>query len=197
MPSGYCNDDYYHGILRSKVGVFESYLKIANVAKERSNLEMERKFLEYAITYLENNPDVMNELKLNQNIIDEYQKDTIIENKIEVITQNPIEIKPKEKKKEPVKKEPTKSISKKETIKNKEIINTRKEESIDSTLLRYQQYQELVKQGIDLCIKENFEQAFEIFLQAEEMEKCNCFQIDGRVGIFLRELRKYKSENKQ
>ncbi|MDL2231095.1 hypothetical protein LJB75_01600, partial [Bacteroidales bacterium OttesenSCG-928-L19] len=26
MPSDYCNDDYYHGILRSKKGVYESYL---------------------------------------------------------------------------------------------------------------------------------------------------------------------------
>ena len=32
MPSGYCNDDYYKGILRSREGVYESYLSIAREA---------------------------------------------------------------------------------------------------------------------------------------------------------------------
>jgi hypothetical protein len=196
MPSGYCNDDYYHGILRSKVGVYESYLKIASVAKERQNGEMEQKFLQYAKEYLESNPELVNELNWKKNEIQVEKKDTIILTKPIVNNIQKEVPSKKEKKKEPVKKEPTKSINKKVPLKSKEIIITRKEESIDSTLIRYQEYQELVKQGIDLCIKENFEQAFEIFLQAEDMEKCNCFQIDGRVSIFLRELRKYKSENK-
>ena len=34
MPSGYCNDDYYRGILVSREGVYESYLAIAREAVE-------------------------------------------------------------------------------------------------------------------------------------------------------------------
>lgn len=196
MPSGYCNDDYYHGILRSKVGVYESYLKIASVAKERQNADMEQKFLQYAKEYLESNPELVNELNWKQNEIQVEKKDTIIFTKPIVNNTQNEGVSKKGKKKDPVKKETTEGVSKKESLKKKETIIVRKEEQIDSTLIKYQQYQELVKEGIDLCINEKFEQAFEIFLQAEEMEKCNCFQIDGRVSIFLRELRKYKNENK-
>lgn len=61
MPSNYCNDDYYHGILRSKTGVYESYIRIAKVARERGNREIEIKFLEYAEQYrLENADDILN-----------------------------------------------------------------------------------------------------------------------------------------
>lgn len=55
IPSTYCNDDYYHGILRSKQGVYESYLAIARAARERKNYELERKFLRYAEEYLKEN----------------------------------------------------------------------------------------------------------------------------------------------
>ena len=63
MPSGYCNDDYYHGILRSKSGVYESYLKIASVARERKNFEMEKRFLQYAQDYLNENPEIAHQGK--------------------------------------------------------------------------------------------------------------------------------------
>lgn len=55
MPSDYCNDDYYHGILRSKRGVYESYLLIANVAKDRGNSEIAEKFVQYAEEYRHEN----------------------------------------------------------------------------------------------------------------------------------------------
>ena len=48
MPSGYCNDDYYRGILRSREGVYESYIAIAREAELRHNHEMARKFYQYA-----------------------------------------------------------------------------------------------------------------------------------------------------
>ena len=51
MPSGYCNDDYYRGILRSREGVYESYLSIAREAERRHNYEMARKFYQYAEEY--------------------------------------------------------------------------------------------------------------------------------------------------
>ena len=55
IPSTYCNDDYYHGILRSKQGVYESYIAIARAAHQRKNYELERKFLRYAEEYLKAN----------------------------------------------------------------------------------------------------------------------------------------------
>ena len=48
MPSGYCNDDYYQGILRSREGVYESYITIAKEAEKRGNREMAKKFYQYA-----------------------------------------------------------------------------------------------------------------------------------------------------
>ena len=57
MPSGYCNDDYYQGILRSREGVYESYITIAKEAKKRGNHEMARKFYQYAEEYLRRNEE--------------------------------------------------------------------------------------------------------------------------------------------
>jgi len=55
IPSTYCNDDYYHGIMRSKQGVYDSYIAIARAAHDRKNYELERKFLRYAEEYLKEN----------------------------------------------------------------------------------------------------------------------------------------------
>lgn len=55
MPSNYCNDDYYKGILRSKTGVFNSYLAVAEAALQRGNADMARLFWEYALQYKETN----------------------------------------------------------------------------------------------------------------------------------------------
>lgn len=51
MPSGYCNDDYYRGILLSREGVYESYLSIARESEKRGNHEMAKKFYKYAEEY--------------------------------------------------------------------------------------------------------------------------------------------------
>ena len=53
MPTGYCNDDYYQGILRSREGVYESYITIAKEAEKRGNHEMAKKFYQYAEEYLQ------------------------------------------------------------------------------------------------------------------------------------------------
>ncbi len=55
MPSGYCNDDYYKGILLSREGVYDSYISIAKEAEKRHNHEMARKFYQYAEEYLRKN----------------------------------------------------------------------------------------------------------------------------------------------
>ncbi len=59
MPSTYCNDDYYRGIIRSKTGVYESYLKISQVAWEKNNYEIAYLFLDYAQEYLENSEETL------------------------------------------------------------------------------------------------------------------------------------------
>lgn len=51
MPSGYCNDDYYRGILLSREGVYDSYISIAKEAEKRHNTEMAKKFYRYADEY--------------------------------------------------------------------------------------------------------------------------------------------------
>lgn len=59
MPSSYCNDDYYRGIIRSKTGVYESYLKIAQVAWKKKNIAMAYTFLDYAQDYLSANEETL------------------------------------------------------------------------------------------------------------------------------------------
>lgn len=58
VPSTYCNDDYYKGILQSKEGIYESYIGIAKAARERGNYALEKKFLKYAEEYLEANEEL-------------------------------------------------------------------------------------------------------------------------------------------
>ena len=58
MPSGYCNDDYYKGILLSREGVYESYLSIAREAEKRGNRDMAMKFYRYAEEYLRKNEEL-------------------------------------------------------------------------------------------------------------------------------------------
>ena len=58
LPTSYCNDDYYHGVLRSKTGIYESYLAIAKVAERRNNPKLAEHFYQYAKEYLEANPHV-------------------------------------------------------------------------------------------------------------------------------------------
>ena len=177
MPIGYCNDDYYHGILRTKVGVYESYLKIASVAKERGNREMENKFLEYAKEYLDTNSELLEEIKFQEQIQLTSQEDP------KPKTQDP---KPKTQDPKPKTQDPK--------PKTQDPININRENTIDSTIIQYKQYQELVNEAIDLCIQKEFDQAYDKFVIALEMESCNCFLKDARVTIFLTELRKIRSD---
>lgn len=62
MPSTYCNDDYYHGIIRSKTGVYESYLEIAKIARERKHYDVEARFIQYAQEYADANHEVLSQV---------------------------------------------------------------------------------------------------------------------------------------
>ena len=206
MPSGYCNDDYYHGLLRSKVGVYESYLKIAAVARERGNFEMEKKFSMYAQEYLEANKDLLLEINLSEK---NDQPSNVVnkENNQNSKTQEPIsqlnttkeEVSLKTVPKTQIIKEKNKSETsnkrndkKPKNDKNTKIVINR-EDSIDTTVVLYKRYQEMVSEAIDLCIKKEFDAAFDQFLGAQELEKCECFPKDARIELFLSELRKIRS----
>ena len=63
LPSSYCNDDYFHGILRSKSGIYDSYLAIAKVAETRGNLGIASHFYQYAQEYLESNTYLQNSVR--------------------------------------------------------------------------------------------------------------------------------------
>ena len=52
LPTSYCNDDYFHGVLRSKSGIYESYIAIAKVAENRGNTAIAEHFYQYAQEYL-------------------------------------------------------------------------------------------------------------------------------------------------
>jgi hypothetical protein len=52
VPSNYCNNDYFHGLLKSRKGIYDSYITIAKVARERGAYDIEKKFLQYAEEYL-------------------------------------------------------------------------------------------------------------------------------------------------
>lgn len=65
MPSSYCNDDYYHGIIRSKKGVYESYLEIARIAREREHYDIEARFIRYAQEYANENQEILTHIAQN------------------------------------------------------------------------------------------------------------------------------------
>lgn len=212
MPSGYCNDDYYHGLLRSKVGVYESYLKIAAVARERGNIEMEKKFSQYAHEYLEENKDLIIEMNLsdknNQSTLSDIKN---VENTIntqntkpqdpQIITKKSNEEEPLKTKTDTIKNkdsnqtETNKKGKEKNLVKNQKnnIIVINREDPIDTTAMIYKRYQDIVSEAIELCIKKEFDAAFDQFLAAQELEKCNCFPKDARIELFLSELRKIRS----
>lgn len=77
MPSSYCNDDYYHGIIRSKTGVYESYLEIAKIARERKHYDIEVRFIQYAQEYADANHEVLSQIvTLNPEAVSEISLPT-------------------------------------------------------------------------------------------------------------------------
>ena len=178
MPSGYCNDDYYHGLLKSKVGVYESYIKIAKVARNRENFEMETKFLQYAEEYLNSNKEILFEMNLNENtpienkpLVNKPLVDTPVVN-TPIVKNSHVEIKQKEVEKKPD--------------------NIKRVENENSSELIYKNYQSLISDAIDLCIQQDFESAYDKFISAQRLEECDCFIKDARIVLFLNELRKIK-----
>jgi len=165
LPTAYCNDDYYHGVLSSKTGIYESYITIANVAKKRGNLQIAEHFYQYAQEYLDNNPHLQGyepkqEIK-PQKIIEftEFKEETVIEEVQEIVQEIVQE----------VEQEIVPALSHKE-LKEK--------------------YDQMVLLGLALCLKEDFSASYKTFSEAKKLEECSCFATDFRVDLMLRELSK-------
>jgi hypothetical protein len=135
LPTSYCNDDYYHGVLRSKTGIYESYLAIAQVAEKRKNSKIAEHFYQYAQEYLAANPHVS-------------------------------------------------------VYVSEEVVETRHAASLDSSKEIKEKYDKMVLQALALCIKDEFPEAYKMFLEAKKLEDCYCFDKDFRVDLMLKELKK-------
>jgi hypothetical protein len=224
MPVEDCNDDYYHGILRSREGVYESYLIIAKVAAEKENKEIERKFLEYAEEYRMANqkefPSPVSKLAEKEPVQieqkgEERKENVMIERKVEKIKETPeiqkvvepkktVEIKEIPKAITPEKPaeileiskviEPEKRIEIKEIPKAIEVPKQEKEVPAPNAEIIAKKYNQFLLDGMALALDGNFKKAYEILKEALELENCNCFPKDERVQILYNALNKAYSK---
>jgi len=195
MPSNYCNDDYYHGILRSKTGVYESYIAIAKAAEKRHNPEMTRKFYDYAEQYrLENEGEIINSAEYELISKKLSKSDSLSE----VVPEKKVPLSEKESvlvdNQQQVKEQPSQPVSsnKVAVVDKIEVVQPVLPKEQDSTFLSKQkeiEYNRLVIEGVDYCKKDDFENAFMVFGKAIELSKCNCFATDERVDMLYEQIR--------
>jgi len=199
MPSNYCNDDYYHGILRSKTGVYESYIAIAKAAEKRHNPEMTRKFYDYAEQYrLENKGEIINAAEyelINKKL---SEPSTTADEVPEVKVSEPdksailVETPPKVREQEllPQTNSDTVVSVKKSEVEQPELVI--EQDSASGATQKEIEYNRLVIEGVDYCLKDDFENAFTVFGKAIELSKCNCFATDERVAVLYEQIGKLR-----
>ena len=164
LPTAYCNDDYYHGVLRSKTGIYESYLSIAKVAEKRGNTVIAAHFFQYAQEYLENNPYLKN-YELKEEVPPEIPTDSPVSTVLTAPTASSILTH-------------APPVSTTSPVPNVSITETKAT------------YDNLILQALALCIKENFTEAYNLFVEAKKLEDCRCFTPDFRVDLMIQELLK-------
>ena len=174
LPSAYCNDDYFHGLLRSKSGIYESYLAIAKVAEKRGNSTISSHFYRYAQEYLETNsylrdyePKPEDTIGRNDFILE--HADPLQDKEIVVANSETPKIVPELKGSAPEAQSVVLQPSPKE-LKEK--------------------YDTMVLQALALCITESFSESYYMFLEAKKLEDCRCFKTDFRVELMITELEK-------
>ena len=170
LPTTYCNDDYFHGVLNSKTGIYDSYLAIAKVAEKRGNSQIASRFYQYAQEYLDNNPHLKNY---------EPKEKEMVESVSPIVEQISISV---EKNEEP---ESVIVQSSQNSILSETEINT---PHMASPKELKERYDNMVFQALVLCIKEDFSASYKMFLQAKELENCKCFDPDFRVDLMIKEL---------
>jgi len=203
LPSSYCNDDYYHGLLRSKSGIYESYLSIAAVAEQRGNPKISALFHRYAQEYLDANPPLKNYEYIPVEIPEKMAPVEIPAEKNAILEVEPSIVAITE---ENVKKdiEFTKDIELEEKYAELEenitidvenmVINAEKTtsdaENLEPKEIK-EQYDKMVAEALALCINEKFTESYNMFLEAKKLEDCRCITPDFRVDLMLREFSKF------
>ena len=180
LPTAYCNDDYFHGVLRSKSGIYESYLAIAKVAEKRGNPTIAAHFYQYAQEYLENNPYLQN-AESTKAESKKGEKDEMIrelDDKMIVDTSHSSPLIPDY--------SPLISDSSPLIPDSSPLIPV----DAETPAAIKDKYDNLVLQGLALCIKEELSESYKIFLAAKKLEDCNCFITDFRVDLMIQELSK-------
>jgi len=207
MPVEYCNDDYYHGILRSRKGVYESYLIIAKVATEKGNKEIAQKFLDYAEEYRIVNQNelpapipqvvvnvqdtVVNVQDTVVNVQDTVVnvQDTIVnvQDTVVNVQDTIVNVQDTESEIAEEEKREDKTLSSEETV----ALSKEPQPDIEATVKKYNQ---LLIQGMTFVLDNNFKKAYEVLKEALELENCNCFSKDERVQILYNTLHKAYSK---
>ena len=174
MPSTYCNDDYYRGIIRSKTGVYESYLRISQVAWEKSNREMAYTFLDYAQDYLDANQEMIEPsreyLQYKEMLEEERRKQQELE---------------KEKYSLLFGEDASKSAANSDTLTAPETAVT---PSVSYDAERHTRYQKLLTDALYDCYLGDKAAARKKLKTALDMEECGCFPRDSRVQIVYEKL---------
>jgi len=185
MPSNYCNDDYYRGILRSKSGVYESYIIIAKVALERKNHESAIRFLEYAEQYRNENLEfiklsdqtqnevtiakIKKAIEMHQNEI-KFQNDSTRNNTVENKSNHT-----------------SSSLNLYVAIAEPESSsqNSMPQDSIETIITEYRR---LVIDAAYFFAISDYEQARTAVVRARQLEECHCFPIDARIALIYNNL---------
>jgi hypothetical protein len=175
LPTSYCNDDYYHGILRSKSGIYESYLTIAEVAIKRGNRSVAEHFYKYAKEYLDEN-NYLNDYD-PKNVADLTDVTKVIE--IEIVTEMTNEVI-----------DTVRIIDNVLEIPELIIKPENTEPKLSSKEIK-ERYDNIIFQALALCIKDDFSASNILFLEAQKLEECQCFEIDFRVQLMLSEFKKF------
>ena len=177
LPTAYCNDDYFHGVLRSKSGIYESYITIAKEAEKRGNPKIAAHFYQYAQEYAAANPN----LKEYEPVMEERNATAATPvSTVQYVSNIPaVE---------------NKVARTKDKVVHTEDKVARAEEKSEPKLSSKEiktKYDNMVSQGLALCLREKFIESYKMFLEAKKLEECACFQTDFRVDLMIHELSKF------
>lgn len=181
LPAAYCNDDYYHGVLNSKTGIYESYIAIAKVANKRGNTQIAERFYQYAQDYLESTPH-LKDYEFKSEITTEPTPQSFLKVSIELPVLPPSTLLTVQKEEEPMESEEPKEQPPVEKV--QEVVYELSPKELK------EKYNKMVLQALALCIKEEFSASYSMFKEAKKLEDCRCFTTDFRVDLMLRELLK-------
>lgn len=168
MPSTYRNDDYYRGIIRSKTGVYESYLKISQVAWGKKNYEMAYLFLDYAQDYLDTNAELIEpsqEYLQYKEMLEKERKNY----QVPAHEDTPVSAEETE---------GTVSSASSDTLTAPETVPA---PAYDAD--RHARYQKLLTDALYDCYLGDKTAARKKLKTALELEACGCFPRDGRVQL--------------